>query len=724
MGAMGPQFLIRAAIVAILAVPAAAATPDWLQLANTISDAQGNTYAVGFVGTDIVPVTPGAFQTKFNGGTCGTEIFTTNGVQTGSEPIPCQHGFAAKISPGGMILYATYLEGSQNDQVWLGTVDSSGNLYILGSTTSPDFPISGSIAGFPPVTSGDRSFVLKLSPDGSHVLFCDTFGLPGAQWTTGVASLALGPDGKIFFAGTTDGTAFPTTPGAYLAARPNVTLDGFIFEWDPQANVVIYSTLLGGSGLDYVTGLGVDSSGAVYVTGYTGSTDFPVTPGAFFSPGTVEPPENVFVAKLDAGLSTLEISLLFGGSYHPLSSGFALDSSGNVYVAGWGSAGLPVTPGAYETSPSGGFLARFNGKTGARIYLTYLGDGLDGRPEYIVPATDGSAWVAGLNEYGGVVTTADAVEPSSPLYTGSNVQYLKHISADGSQQLYGTYLAELVSLTDPGLVLVSDSSGLLHVQDFNVSQPLPQPPLITSIVNAASMSQPSFIAPEEIVSIFGLSIGPDKAVSYKTDSLGSVSSILDGLEVLIDGSPAPILYASKNQINVVVPPSAAPPPLANGFSVFSLNATVQVRNPSNAPIPPASATKVPSLPGIFTSATGAGLILNQDATANGPDNPAMQGSIVSLFVTGLGPLTPEPPYRAVATVAPALALPIQVFLGSSPAGPYTQLDASSIQYAGNAPGEIEGIQQINVRLPASGVYSTLYIQAGAGVSNQVGLFEQ
>ncbi len=558
---MGSQFFIRAAIVAILAVPAAAATPDWLQYADTISDAQGNTYAVGFVTTDIVPTTPVAFQGKFNGGTCGTEIFTTNGVQTGSSPIPCQHGFAAKISPGGTILYATYLEGSQNDQVWLGTVDSSGNLYILGSTTSPDFPVTGTIAGFPPATSGDLSFILKLSPDGSHALFCDTFGLPGVQWASSVAPIALTSDGKIFFAGTTDGTAFPTTPGAYLAPRPNVTLDGFIFEWDPQANLVIHSTLLGGSGLDYLTGLRLDPSGDVYVAGYTGSTDFPVTPGAFFSPGTVEPPESVFVAKLDADLSTLELSLLFGGSYHPLPSGFALDSSGNVYVAGSGSAGLPVTPGAYETSPVGGFLAKFNGKTGARIYLTYLGDGLDGRPESIVPATDGSVWVAGLNEYGGVVTTADAVEPSSPLYSGSNVQYLKHISADGSQQLYGTYLAELVNLTGPGLVLVSDSTNFFQIQDFNAPSPPLKPPLITSIVNAASMSQPSFLAPGEIVSIFGLSIGPDKAVSYKTDSLGSVSSILDGLEVLIDGFPAPILYASKNQINVVVPPSAAPPPL-------------------------------------------------------------------------------------------------------------------------------------------------------------------
>ena len=111
---MESQLVIPTAIAVVLAFPMTAATPAWLQFADTVSDAQGNTYAVGFVTTDIVPVTPGAFQTTFNGGTCGTTIFTTNGFQTGSEPIPCQHGFAAKISAdGSTVLYATYLEGAR-----------------------------------------------------------------------------------------------------------------------------------------------------------------------------------------------------------------------------------------------------------------------------------------------------------------------------------------------------------------------------------------------------------------------------------------------------------------------------------------------------------------------------------------------------------------------------------------------------------------------------------
>ncbi len=722
---MASQFVIPSAIAVMLAVPIAAATPEWLQYAQTVADAHGNTYAVGFVTADIVPVTPGAFQTKFNAGTCGTEVSVIQGVLTTEGPIPCQHGFAAMISSdGSKVLYATYLEGSQSDRAFSGTVDSSGNLYILGDTTSPDFPITGSIAGFPPASSGNLSFIAKLSPDGSQLLFCDTFGLPGVQWASGVASIALTSDGKIFFAGTTDGTAFPTTPGAYLGARPNVSLDGFILEWDPKANTVIHSTLLGGSYLDYLSGLIIDDSGDIYVSGITGSWDFPVTPGAFFSPGTAGAPENVFVAKLDANLSTLEFCLLFGGSYHPLPSGFALDSSGNVYVAGWGSAGLPVTPGTYETSAIGGFLAKFNGKTGARIYLTYLGDGLDGSPERVFPATDGSVWVTGFNQWGGVLTTADAVESSSPIYEGSSVQYLKHISADGSQQLYGTYLAELVNLTAPGLALVADPTNLLHIQNFNVPSPPLKPPLITSVVNAASMSQPGFIAPGEIVSIFGLSIGPDQPVSFIANSEGRVSS-LHGLEVLMDGLPAPILYASKDQINVVVPLSVTPPTLDQGISAAGLNATVQVRNPTNGTIPPASATKVSSLPGIFTSAAGAGLIFNQDATANSPHNPATQGSVISLFVTGLGLMTPATPNRALATRASATpVLPIQVFLASGPAGPYTQLNPASLLFAGDASGGVERIQQIDIRLPVGTVFTGLYIQAGAGVSNQVGLFEQ
>ena len=332
-----------------------------MQSSTSVQDAQGNSYFVGATTTDIVPVTPGAFQTKCNGGICGYEEVpnTTNpGPPTyTSARIACSHAFAVKVSADGtQILYATYLEGSYNDNAGAAGVDSSGNLFINVTTGSPDFPFTSSIAGLPAQVSanGFTYAVVKLSADGSQLLFSDTYGLPGVQSLSGGSAVALLPDGKLLFGTTVDGTVFPTTPGAYLSARPNASLDVAIFIWDPQTNTIIHSTLIGGSDQDIMGPLKVDNEGNVYVTGYTISQDFPVTKGAFYSPGTVASRVNTFVAKLDATLSTLEFSSLFGGSYQPLPDAVALDGSGNVYVDGQTSPNMPVNPGAFETSYSGG----------------------------------------------------------------------------------------------------------------------------------------------------------------------------------------------------------------------------------------------------------------------------------------------------------------------------------------------------------------------------------
>ena len=130
------------------------------------------------------------------------------------------------------------------------------------------------------------------------------------------------------------------------------------------------------------------------------------------------------------------------------------------------------------------------------------------------------------------------------------------------------------------------------------------------------------------------------------------------------------------------------------------------------------------MPGIFESG-GTGLILNQDATQNTPTNRAKQGSIIALFVTGVGPMTPEPEDGSFAIALTSMPTePIQVFFGTDSETPFVPVNKNSITYAGDAPGEIEGLQQINVQLPTGAVYSRLYITAGSGVSNAVAFFEQ
>ena len=127
---------------------------------RVVQDAQGNVYVVGDVDTDIVPVTAGAFQTKFNATTCGSY---QNGYFGTPQPIPCPHGFAVKIS--AVWLYhlsdVTYVEGSQDDGTTPVGVDFSGDLFLLVNSSSPDFPSTGSMSGLPPTGNGGNYFILS-----------------------------------------------------------------------------------------------------------------------------------------------------------------------------------------------------------------------------------------------------------------------------------------------------------------------------------------------------------------------------------------------------------------------------------------------------------------------------------------------------------------------------------------------------------------------------------
>ena len=256
-----PVRILLSALLLMAVVQAAAAQPAWMTYTSgSVQDHQGNAYFVGFLDSDILPVTAGAFQTKFNGGTCGaTEVFGTE------QPAACRHGFAVKISADGKsVLYATYLESSGDDLAFPVGVDASGGLFVRVRTSSTDFPQTSSIDGLPPAAGSPRSyFILELSPDGAHLLFSDSFYFPGVPGVSDVDATALIPNGNILFGGTTDGTAFPTTPGAYLSARPNVSLDGFVFEWNPETNKITHSTLIGGSNQDLLTSLTVDGNGNV-----------------------------------------------------------------------------------------------------------------------------------------------------------------------------------------------------------------------------------------------------------------------------------------------------------------------------------------------------------------------------------------------------------------------------------------------------------------------------
>src|SRR5678816_715380 len=167
--------------------------------AATAVDAAGNVYIAGYTAEDILPVTPGAFQRQFVAGSCSDGV---NGK--------CVHSFVMKISAdGATVVYATYLGGSRSDHVRSIAIDSSGSVYVAGSTSSLDFPVTAAANQRSP----GPGFIARLSPDGS-TLMASTY-LSAEPW-----KVALDSGGNIYATGTVRAAPFTTTCLLYTSPSP------------------------------------------------------------------------------------------------------------------------------------------------------------------------------------------------------------------------------------------------------------------------------------------------------------------------------------------------------------------------------------------------------------------------------------------------------------------------------------------------------------------------
>ena len=305
--------------------------------ANAIAlDSSGNVYLAGDTTSANFPAT--GFQTGKKGG---------------------QDAFVAKLAgDGSRVVYATYLGGTYDDHASAIAVDASGSAYVTGSTISTDFPVSqayqASNAG------GQDAFVTRLSGDGGSLLFSTYLGGSGGQlgYPESGQGIALDSSGNAYVAGVTASSDFPLLHPAQSSLRG--WLDAFAVKLT-SSGTLAYSTYLGGTGVDTANAVAVDSSGAAYIAGQTYSTDLPVV-NAFqpVSGGGYD----AFVAKLaSTGDSVLLLSYLGGGGSDTATS-IALDSSANIYVAGWTlSTNFPVVNG-YQSVNAGTYGA-FAAKIGS-----------------------------------------------------------------------------------------------------------------------------------------------------------------------------------------------------------------------------------------------------------------------------------------------------------------------------------------------------------------------
>jgi len=310
-------------------------------------DSKGDAFIAGSTasGNDF-PLTKNALQPTFGGGT--TDAFFTE--------------YNPTATVGG---YSTYLGGAGDDSASAIALDSSGNIYIAGQTSSTSgFPL-GTAPYQKTLAGGTDAFVIELAAvntSGVSSLLASTY--LGGAGNDAANGIAVDSADSIYVTGNTNSTNFPTTNTAVQGVSGGGQ-DAFVTKLTAGAGTLSYSTYLGGSGSDSAAGIAVDSTGNALVTGNTQSTNFPVTGDALqavCATGLTSNPnvplasdespagcDDAFVASLDVTGAVLNYSTFFGGGQHDQGNAIAVDTAGNAYVAGVAqSTDLPTTAGVVQ----------------------------------------------------------------------------------------------------------------------------------------------------------------------------------------------------------------------------------------------------------------------------------------------------------------------------------------------------------------------------------------
>jgi hypothetical protein len=471
------------------------------------------------------------------GWTASTDFPTMNPSQPGNGGQ--YDAFVSKINPAGSALvYSTYLGGSSSDGGQGIAVDAEGNAYITGGTTSTDFPTMNPFQAF--LDGSDDAFVTKLNSTGSALIYSTYLGGSGAGSGSGIA---VDVSGDAYVTGFTSSTDFPVTPGAFQTKCGGTCLgNAFVTKVSPKGSALIYSTYLGGSGVDDGNGGGivVDSAGNAYVTGGTGSNDFPVTPGAFQTTcggnNCAYPDFDAFVTKLNPSGSALVYSTHLGGSGDDYGWGIGVDGVGNAYVTGRTSSSDFPTKNPFQSALGGGydaFVSKLNSSGSALIYSTYLGGSGDEDEFGAAIAVDGgsNAYVVGSSSSTDFPVTPRALQTH---WGGHGDAFVTKFNSSGSALFYSTYLGGPGGgrgKTSSAFGIAVDSAGDLYVTGNTNS---PNFPTINPLQSAYGGNGDAFVTNMHI------------PVVTTTTTLSS--------------SPNPSTYGQAVTFTAVVSSSAAAPP--------------------------------------------------------------------------------------------------------------------------------------------------------------------
>ncbi|HVF89450.1 MAG TPA: SBBP repeat-containing protein [Blastocatellia bacterium] len=394
----------------------------------------------------------------------------------------------ASFQASGPVLgYSTYLGGINVDRVTGVAVDSSGFVYVTGSTTSNDFPTRNAIQ---PTYRGpnfnEDVFIAKLSPSGDAIIYSTYLGGTGSDFAL---DIAVDSTGSAYVTGYTSSTNFPVTQGAHKTSNSGGE-DAFVVKLSPSGAGLAYSSYLGGLGQDRGNGIAVDLSGNAYVTGKTTSLNFPRREGAFQD--ALRGFEDGFVAKLNASGDTLIYSTYLGGSGNTDQGlDIAVDALGQAYVAGeTTSLDFPVSPQAFQPAFGGGtqffgdaYITKMNAAGSALVFSTYLGGSGGEIAHAIAIDAAGSAYITGTVDSTDL-PTSNAFQPAkagdcSGIFSNCTDAFAAKLNPAGSGLVYSTYLGGGSTSSTPfqsgdtGYDIKVDSSGSAYVTGVTGSTDFP-----------------------------------------------------------------------------------------------------------------------------------------------------------------------------------------------------------------------------------------------------------
>ena len=319
----------------------------------------------------------------------------------------------------------------------------------------------------------DPALPLVIDPVMSYSTY---LGGSGHDYGT---SIAVDSSGSAYTTGRTASTNFPTASAGFLAGAS----DAFVTKLNPSGTALVYSTYLGGSGHDGGEGIAVDSSGSTYITGSTGSSDFPVA-----NPLQPSAPDSAFVSKFSPSGSALVYSTYLGGSNGDFGTGIDVDSSGSAYVTGWTySTDFPTANAFQRTRGSGryakvdAFVTKFNSSGSALVYSTYLGGYGEDYGYGIAVDSLGNAYVTGTTDaFDFPKANPFQATRGSGEFSSARDAFVTKFNPSGTALVYSTYLGGDYGV-DIGKAIAVDSSGSAYVTGSTHSANFPtanprQPP--------------------------------------------------------------------------------------------------------------------------------------------------------------------------------------------------------------------------------------------------------